>query len=86
MKIAIIVVATILLFQGCSKEYAYIKPKPYDFQTVAQPKTRVIVVHKDYVKLYEVYVTNFRNIIDFHNKQIEDYRKAHDLNETKAIK
>ena len=86
MKIAIIAVAMILLLQGCNKEIVYIKPKPYDFQTVEQPKTRDIVVHKDYVKLYEAYVTNFRNIRDFQNKQIIDYREAHDLNTTKAIK
>ena len=75
MKMIYIAVMTILLLQGCSKDYTYIKPKPYDFQTVAQPKTREIIVHKDYKKLYEAYIANFRNIIDFQNKQIEDYRE-----------
>ncbi len=86
MKTAIIAVVTILLFQGCSKELVYIKPEPFDFQTTEQPKVRGIVVHKDYLKLYEAYITNFRNIINFHNTQISDYREAHDINKTKDIK
>ena len=87
MKIAIIAVATILLLQGCSKtEYVYIKPEPFDFQTTEQPKVREIIVHKDYAKLYETYITNFRNIINFHNTQITDYREAHDINKTEAKK
>jgi len=84
MKIASIAVATILLFQGCSKEYIYNKPKPYDFQIVKQPESRDIKVHKDYGDLYEAYILNFRNIINFHNKQIEDYRTAHDINESET--
>jgi len=86
MKIAIIAVVTILLLQGCSKELVYIKPEPFDFQTTKQPKVREIVVHKDYLKLYEAYITNFRNIINFHNTQILDYREAHDINKMEATK
>ncbi len=75
MKIIYIAVMTILLLQGCSENTIYIKPKPYNFQTTEQPKQRSIRVYKEDVKLYEAYISNFRGIIDFHNKQITDYRE-----------
>lgn len=82
MKIIYIAVMSILLLQGCSKNYIYVKPKPYNFQTTEQPKTRVIRVLKEDLKLYEAYITNFRNMIDFHNLQIQDYKSSFDNNET----
>lgn len=67
-----------LLLAGCSTktEYVYIKPKPFDFQTVEQPKARAIDVRASHLKLYEAYIKNFRDIIDFQNKQVLDYRNS----------
>jgi len=80
-----IVLMMILLVSGCSTktEYVYIKPKPFSFQTTQQPKVREIRVYKGDKKLYKAYIVNFRKIINFHNMQIEDYRKSFDTNETK---
>ena len=83
--IRILVIAiSALLFAGCSTkvEYVYLKPKPFNFQTIQQPKIREIRVHKEDKKLYSAYIGNFRNIIDFYNKQIEDYKKSFDNNDT----
>jgi len=81
--IASLLVTITLLFQACSTtEYVYIKSKPFNFQTVEQPKKRDIRVYAPDIKLYEGYVTNFRNIIDFHNQQIADYEKSFNENNT----
>lgn len=68
----------VLLQAGCSTktEYVYIKSKPFEFQTVEQPKVRAIDVRTSHLKLYEAYIKNFRDIIDFQNKQILDYQNS----------
>ena len=77
----ILLLMMIFLFLGCSEKTVYIKPNPYKFQIVPQPKKRDIIVHKSNQELYEGYILNFREIIDFYNKQIDDYYK--DFNTTK---
>lgn len=81
-------VTTILIglsLQGCSsKEYIYIKATPYEFQEVEQPKIRSVRVLDEDVELYTAYVKNFRDIIDFFNTQIKDYKASFDNNNTKA--
>lgn len=78
LLIATAMLMMVLLQQGCSTktEYVYIKPKPFDFQTVEQPKVRAIDVRASSLKLYEAYIKNFRDIIDFQNKQVLDYRNS----------
>jgi hypothetical protein len=68
----------VLLLCGCSSkpEYIHIKPKAYPFVNIPQPKIREIRVHKADQKLYEAYIKNFREIIDTHNQQIEDYKNS----------
>lgn len=74
LKMVSIAVTTILLLAGCStKEYVYIEPKPFGFEKTEQPKVREIRIYKDDIKLYNEYILYFRNLIDFHNKQIDDY-------------
>lgn len=67
-----------LLLVGCSTktEYIYVKPQPYQFQTIDQPKVRNIRVYSKDVKLYNEYIKNFRKIIDFQNGQIKDYYES----------
>lgn len=82
------IVVTMMVFSlvGCSTktEYAYVTPEPFSFQTTQQPKVREIRIHNKDIELYKAYITNFRNIIEFHNKQIENYYK--DFNNIKGIK
>ena len=68
----------LLLFSGCSltPETIYVKEAPYQFQKVQQPKKRTIRVYNDDKKLYNAYITKFRDIIDFHNQQIDNYFKS----------
>ena len=83
-KILLLVMAT-FIFVGCStKEYVYIEPKPFKFQKVPPPKTRAIRVYKADKKLYEKYITNFRDIIKFYNMQIDDYYNSFENNNTKG--
>ena len=86
--IASLLVIIISLLQGCSTktEYVYIKPKPFKFQTTPLPKVREIRVHSKDMRLYEAYIGNFRNIIEFHNEQIEDYEKSFKENNSTKVK
>lgn len=62
---------------GCgTTQYIYVRPKPFAFQKIPPPKVRHIRVYKDDVPLYKGYILNFRKIIDFYNKQIDDYKKT----------
>ena len=75
-----IMVLICLFLVGCSNtEYIYIKPKPYGFIETPQPKVRVIRVHKDDLKLYKSYINHFRDLLEFHNTQIQDYNTSHTL-------
>lgn len=69
-----------LLFSGCAltPEKEYIKNAPYGFQKTTQPTPRTIRVYKEDEQLYKAYTTKFRNIIDFHNSQIDDYFKSNE--------
>lgn len=85
LLMSIVAMMMVLSLVGCSTktEYVYIAPKPYLFQTIQQPKVREIRVHSKDIELYNGYIKNFRNIIDFQNKQIEDYYNSFDANTTK---
>ncbi len=78
LLIKIVVMMMALLLVGCSTktEYIYVKPQPYQFQTIDQPKVRNIRVHSKDIKLYNEYIKNFRKIIDFQNGQIKDYYES----------
>lgn len=82
--IATAMLMMVSLLAGCSTktEYVYLKPKPFDFQTLEQPKARAIDVRASHIKLYEAYIKNFRDIIDFQNKQILDYKNSFNENNT----
>ncbi len=84
LMMSIAVMMMVLLQQGCNTktEYVYIKSKPFNFQTTQQPKVREIRVHSKDIKLYNGYISNFRNTIDFHNQQIKDYEASFDKNTT----
>ena len=85
MKKILFLVLASFLFVGCStKEYVYLKPKPFQFQTIQIPKTREIRVYKADTALYKAYIENFRNIIKFQNKQIKDYEGT--FNESNSTK
>ena len=70
------------LLAGCSKEYIYTQPKPFKFQTTLQPKVREIRIYNKDIKLYEAYILQFREIIQYHNSQIDDYFMSFDDNKS----
>ena len=74
MKKILLLIMTLLLL-GCStqKEYIYIKPTPHQFKKTQQPKVRTVRVYKKDEKIYRLYIKQFRDIIKFHNTQIDDY-------------
>jgi len=85
MSIAVMMMVTLLA--GCSTktEYVYIKSKPFKFQSTLPPKVREIRVHSKDMVLYKAYITNFRNIIEFHNEQIADYEQSFTENNTTKV-
>lgn len=85
LMMSIVAMMMVSLLAGCSTktEYVYLKPKPFLFQSTQLPKAREIRVHSKDIRLYEAYITNFRNIIKFHNQQIVDYEASFDNNTTK---
>lgn len=65
----------LLLLNGCTSKEVYIKSKPYTFQKTVQPTARTIRIYKEDEKLYNAYIRQFRNLIDFHNEQIDGYNR-----------
>lgn len=71
------ILLALLLFNlsACSStpKLIYIEPQPFIFQKTIAPKARTIRVIKQDEELYKAYITKFREQINFHNSQIEDY-------------
>lgn len=67
---------------GCSttEKLVYIEPKPFIFQDLPQPSTQAIRVHNDDAELYEAYIDKLREVIEFGNSQIRDYRDSFSAN------
>lgn len=74
----IILISLALIFSGCTltPDKVFIKDKPYGFQKTTPPKPRNIRVYKEDQELYKAYIIKFREQLDFHNSQIDDYFKS----------
>ena len=70
---AIAILLLLLVSTACATKTVYIEQEQWSFQKTELPETVTVRVHNDDVDVYTAYIDYLRDLISFHNEQIDNY-------------